>query len=68
MTKSQQLLPDEFATRTTLTIEEAAKILRISAPSAYAAARNRTLPTVKIGRRVLVVRIGLERLLAGEVA
>jgi excisionase family DNA binding protein len=59
------ILPIEFADRSTLTIEESAKILRISRNSAYAAANDRSLPTVKIGRRLLVPRVALEKLLAG---
>lgn len=49
-----------------LTVEEAAKVLRISRASAYSAVRDRSLPTVKIGRRYLVPRVALERLLNGE--
>lgn len=60
------ILPLEFADRTTLTVEEAAKVLGISRGSAYAAVSERTLPTVKIGRRYLVPRVALERLLNGS--
>ncbi len=49
-----------------LTVEEAAQMLRISRQSAYQAARAGELPTVKIGRRLLVPRHQLERLLSGE--
>ena len=59
------ILPDRFADRTTLTIEEAGAVLGISRGSAYQAAKERTLPTVKIGRRLLVPRVALERMLAG---
>ncbi|MDI1347116.1 MAG: helix-turn-helix domain-containing protein [Pseudolabrys sp.] len=62
---ARSILPAEFADRTTLTVEEAAKVLGISRASGYAAARERTLPTVKIGRRLLVARVALERLLNG---
>lgn len=48
-----------------LTIEEAAKLLRISRRSAYEAARNGDVPTVRIGRRLLVPRDRLRRLLDG---
>jgi excisionase family DNA binding protein len=41
------------------------EILRLSRFAAYAAAANGQLPTVRIGRRVLVPRAALERLLAG---
>ena len=52
-----------------LTIEEAASVLRIGRASAYEAARRwrRTrsegLPVIEIGRRLLVPRAALERLL-----
>jgi excisionase family DNA binding protein len=47
----------------TLKIEEAAKILGISRNTAYDAVKTGQLPTVKIGRRFLVPRGALERLL-----
>ncbi len=50
---------------TVLTIPETAKILRIGRNSAYEAARRGQIPTIKIGKRVLVLREALERLLAG---
>jgi excisionase family DNA binding protein len=49
--------------RQTLKIEEAAKILGISRNTAYDAVRSGQLPTVKIGRRFLVPKAALERLL-----
>lgn len=52
----------------TLTIEEAAKALRISRSSAYEAARSGELPTIRIGKRLLVPVVALERLLAGNAA
>ena len=49
---------------TVLTIPETAKILRIGRNSAYEAARRGQIPTVKIGKRLLVPREALERKLA----
>ncbi len=51
--------------RITLTVEEAAEILGISRNSAYALAKTRELPTIRLGRRLVVPRAALERLLAG---
>jgi excisionase family DNA binding protein len=48
----------------TLTVPETAELLAISRMSAYAAVREGTIPSVKIGRRVLVPRAALDRLLA----
>ena len=49
---------------TVLTIPETAKILRIGRNSAYEAARKGQIPTIKIGKRLLVPRKALERILA----
>lgn len=50
--------------RLTMTVEEAGKALGISRASAYLAARNGELPTVRIGRRYLVPIAALQRLLS----
>jgi excisionase family DNA binding protein len=47
----------------TLKIEEAAKILGISRNTAYEAVKSGQVPIVKIGRRLLVPRAALERML-----
>lgn len=52
------------AVKTILTIDEVASILRISRQSAYEAARRGEIPTLKIGRRILVPRVALDRLIA----
>jgi len=44
----------EYSARRALTIEEAAGVLGIGRSSAYAAARAGSLPTVRVGRRLLV--------------
>jgi excisionase family DNA binding protein len=44
-------------------IPEVAKLLGISRHSAYEAVRRGDIPTVRIGRRLLVPRQALERLL-----
>ena len=49
-----------------LTVEEAGRILRCSRSSAYQAARRGELPTIKLGRRLLVPTAALRRML-GEV-
>jgi len=52
-----------MAERQTLTIPEAAELLGVSRGLAYAAARVGDLPTVKLGRRLLVPRARLEDML-----
>lgn len=44
-----------------MTIDEAARVLGIGRASAYEAARRGELPTLRVGRRWLVSRAGLER-------
>ncbi len=48
------------------TVEQAGKILHLSRGSAYQAAATGELPTIRIGRRLLVPRAQLEALLAGR--
>ena len=45
------------------TIEKVARLLGIGRSSAYAAARRGEIPTVRLGRRLLVPKIAFERLL-----
>jgi excisionase family DNA binding protein len=59
------LLPAKWAEHLTFTIEEYAEIFRVSRGSAYAAAKNGELPTVRIGRLKRVTRPTMERLLGG---
>jgi excisionase family DNA binding protein len=49
--------------RVVLTVEEAGKLLGISRQSAYNAVKNGEIPTIKIGRRILVPRVQLDRML-----
>jgi excisionase family DNA binding protein len=51
--------------RRTMTVPEAAKVLGIGRSNAYAAARNGDIPTIKIGKRLLVPVAALERKLEG---
>lgn len=50
--------------RTTLTIPEAATTLGLSRASAYEAARRGEIPTIRIGKRILVPVVALEKMLA----
>ena len=59
---------EKTATSSTYSIEEAARLLGIARNSAYEAAKRREIPTIKIGRRLLVPKVALDRLLSGSVA
>jgi excisionase family DNA binding protein len=49
--------------KSTYTIVEAARILGIGRNQAYEAAKRQEIPTLKLGRRLLVPCAALERLL-----
>ena len=49
-----------------LTVDKVATMLGISRGLAYQAIREGSIPAIRIGRRILVPRIALERLLAGH--
>lgn len=51
--------------RDTFTVPEAAEILGISRGSAYEAVKNKELPAIWLGRRCIVPRRALERMLEG---
>ena len=46
-----------------LTVEEAGVLLRLSRPSAYQAVKKGEIPTIRIGRRLLVPKAALDRML-----
>ena len=52
--------------RQTLSVEEAARLLGLGRGAAYAAAKSGELPVIRIGKRLLVPRVQLERMLTGE--
>ncbi|MFD1983539.1 helix-turn-helix domain-containing protein [Mesorhizobium newzealandense] len=55
-------------TRQTITIAEAAKALGIGRNAGYEAAHRGEIPTIKIGKRILVPRAALDKMLRGEAA
>jgi excisionase family DNA binding protein len=52
--------------RRTVSVEEAGRILGISRGAAYAHANDGTIPIIRVGKRLLVPKAALERLLNGE--
>jgi excisionase family DNA binding protein len=53
-------------TRRTMSIDDASRLLGIARGTAYQAAKEGQIPTVKIGKRLLVPVAALERLLEGK--
>jgi excisionase family DNA binding protein len=54
------------AGRLAMTVEETAARLGISRPSAYQGVRLGQIPSIRIGRRLLVPVAALERMFTGE--
>jgi excisionase family DNA binding protein len=52
-----------MTTPLTYSVEEAARLLGVSRGVGYEAARRGQLPTIRLGRRLLVPKIALERML-----
>jgi len=52
--------------RLTLSVEEAAKCLGIGRNAAYSGVANGSIPSIRIGSRILIPTCQLEKLLAGE--
>lgn len=56
---------NEDASRQTYNVEEAARLLGIGRNQAYEAARRGDFPTIRIGKRLLVSKAALDRMLNG---
>ena len=56
---------DSQGRRQTTTITEVAKLLGVGRNQAYEAARRGEIPTIRIGKRLLVPLAALDRLLQG---
>lgn len=52
--------------RSTMTVGEAARVLGISRSSAYECVRRGELRAVRLGRRLVVPRLVVDQLLAGD--
>jgi excisionase family DNA binding protein len=61
--EADRVLDRRWDGRSTFTVPEAAEILGLSRWLAYEAAKKGTLPTIWIGRRCIVPRRALEKLL-----
>lgn len=49
-----------------LTVREAAEVLRLGRDAAYSAVATGQIPSIRLGRRIVVPRAALVRLLNGE--
>jgi excisionase family DNA binding protein len=60
------ILPSQLPSETPplMNVEEAARVLRISRNAAYALIAEDRLPAIRLGKRLIVPRSGIERLIA----
>jgi excisionase family DNA binding protein len=58
----------EAERRLTVTVDECAALAGLSRNTAYSLVAKKVIPSVRLGKRILIPRRGLERLLAGEIA
>ena len=54
MKERKRSVLDELATKATISVEQAAKVLGLGRTAAYEAARRGEFPTRRLGRRVVV--------------
>ena len=62
------VISERPAQRLTMSVEEAALALGISRTFAYEAVSRGEIPCIRIGRRILIPKVALEKLLSGESA
>ena len=62
---AEDTTPGQPVQRLTLTVEQAAEALGISRAFAYEAVARGEIPCIRIGRRVLIPKIALDKLLEG---
>lgn len=68
MTRNKSGAEDHSHPAKTITVEQAGRELGISRGLAYEGVRTGAIPAVRVGRRYLVPRAALDRLLAGDAA
>ena len=59
--------PDPLS-QPTMTVDDAASIMKISRASAYEAVRSGEIPSIRIGRRIVVPTAALRRMLGLDAA
>lgn len=64
-TPKAHAVPEGWRSLDTLTVPEISVILRVSLTSAYKAVRSGQIPSVKIGKRDIISRRVIERMLDG---
>jgi excisionase family DNA binding protein len=63
--KRASVLGPKWDSYESFTVKEAAQILRLGRCAAYAAVASGEIPTLRFGRRIVIPRQALEKMLAG---
>jgi excisionase family DNA binding protein len=50
----------------TYTVDEVAKLLRLNRNGVYGGIANREIPAIRIGRRLLIPKAAIDRMMSGE--
>jgi len=61
---SSSKLEAKMEEKVVLTVDECAKYLGISRPQAYLGVHNGSIPSLRIGKRIIISKVALEKLLA----
>ena len=64
--EGERPMPSQGSERLTITVAEAAIQLGISKGNCYEAIRQGSIPALRLGRRIVIPKAALQRLLAGE--
>ena len=64
--EGDELMPSQGSERLTITVAEAAIQLGISKGNCYEAIRQGSIPALRLGRRIVIPKVALQRLLVGE--
>lgn len=64
LSRGVKRIMEEKAEKIVLTVDEAALILGISRPTAYQGVERGEIPHIRVGKRILVPRVALEKMLA----
>lgn len=60
---ARELSTGDNSIRLTISVEDAARILGISRGAAYTRARDGSLPTIRLGKRLLVPKAAIQKML-----
>jgi excisionase family DNA binding protein len=62
------MLTSDAQSRKTYDVAEAGRLLGLGRNATYEAIRRGDIPTIRVGKRILVLKVALDRMLNGEAA